>query len=151
GRSKMRTRNRKILGLTLAAAMLLGACGGGDDGDSTSGGNGGDGENAAAELPECPIDALESASGPVEVVIWHGYTAKLEETLSAMAAEYNASPDKVVVRVEQQGSYEELWQRYRQRVASQSLSAIALPDNTVTQQVIDSQTVLPGQACMEAA
>lgn len=140
-------RRTRLTALALATTLLVAACGGGDDGDSTDGTGG---EGAAAELPPCPVEALEAASGPVEVTVWHSYTAVTEETLLAMAADYNASQDEVVVKIENQSSYEELWRKYQQGIASGQLPTIAIPDDTVTQQIIDSGTVLPAQSCIDA-
>src|SRR5689334_3264449 len=84
----------------LAAALLAAACGGGDDssaGPSTTGDGG-------LALPGCPLDALDAATGPVEVVVWHTQTARPLDTLTALVEEYNASQDKVRVRLESQGA-----------------------------------------------
>ena len=136
-------RRTRWTALALAGTLALAACGGGDDG-------GGGGGTAAGELPECPVDALDGATTPVEVTVWHSYTAVTEETLLAMADDYNASQDRVRVVIQNQSSYEELWRKYQQGIASSQLPGIAIPDDTVTRQIIDSQTVLPAQSCIDA-
>lgn len=141
---------------TVAVLVLLtvvtGAC---SNSSGTPGGTGGSGGTDAggeqARLPPCPVDALKSANGPVEVVVWHFLQAKTKDALDQIAARYNASQSKVKVRVENQGqSNDELWKSYRSGIKAKSLPAIAILDDTVTQQIIDSGTVLPAQSCINA-
>jgi sn-glycerol 3-phosphate transport system substrate-binding protein len=141
----MPVRARLLIAVLSAFGLVAAACGG--NGDSTSGtGNGGGGE-----LPECPLDALDQATGPVEVVLWHFLAGKTGETLEEIAAEYNASQSKVRVRVESQGtSNDELWSKYRAGISTGDLPAIAVADDTVTVDIVDSGTVLPAQSCIEA-
>ena len=55
------------------------------------------------------------------------------------------------VDVESQGtSNEELFKKYQAGMASKDLPSIAVMDDTVTQQVIDSKTVIPATSCIEA-
>ncbi len=136
-------RWRLLVAVLAAGALLAAACG--DDG------GGGGGDAAGGDLPGCPIQALEDATGPVEVVLWHFLSAKTEEALQQIAADYNASQSKVQVRVESQGTNnDELFAKYRAGVDSGDLPSIAVVDDTVTQQMIDSGTVLPAQSCVDA-
>lgn len=132
---------RRHLAVVIASLLALAAaCGGGSDGGSTD-----------ASEASCPIGALDSTSGPVEVVVWHTQQAKPLETLQALAAEYNASQDKVRVRLEAQGvSYEELQRKFEAAVPSRDLPAVVLFDDTATQTMIDSGVILPAQACIDA-
>jgi sn-glycerol 3-phosphate transport system substrate-binding protein len=140
-----RGRARLLAAVLTVGALVAAACGDGDDG---GGGGGGGGEGA---LPECPIEALEQAQEPVEVVLWHFLVAKTEEALAQIVDEYNASQSKVRVRIESQGtSNDELFAKYRAGIGSGDLPAIAVVDDTVTRQMIDSGTVLPAQSCIEA-
>ena len=145
-----RTRRTGLATLALTAALLAGACSSDDGGGASGGSSGTGGEGAAVDLPPCPVDALDGATGPVDVTVWHSYTAVTEETLLAMADDYNASQDQVRVTIENQSSYEELWRKYQQGIASNQLPTIAIPDDTVTRQIIDSQTILPAQSCIDA-
>lgn len=145
------THRRLLAALLCAAALLASACSSDGNGDDTAGGNGAGDNGDTVDLPPCPLEALEEATGPVEVVVWHGYVAKTEETLQDLVARYNAEQDRVVVRLENQGTYLELWQKYLGAVPSRNLPAIAIPDDTVTLQMIDSGTVLPAQSCIEAS
>jgi sn-glycerol 3-phosphate transport system substrate-binding protein len=130
--------------LLAVVALFAAACGSDGEDNGASVGSGGD-------LPSCAVDALESASGPVEVVLWHSYVAKTKDTLEKLVNEYNASQSKVRVRVESQGnSYDELWNKYQQSSQSGDLPAIAILEDTATQTVVDSGTVLPAQSCIDA-
>jgi sn-glycerol 3-phosphate transport system substrate-binding protein len=137
------TRRRPLVAASLAGALLLAACGGGSD-DTGGGGGGG--------LPPCPLDALDTATGPVEVVIWHSQLAQTLETLEALVADYNTSQDRVRVRLEGQGaSYEELVRKFTQAIPTQQLPAAVVVDDTSTQFMADSGVVLPAQSCIDAA
>jgi sn-glycerol 3-phosphate transport system substrate-binding protein len=131
--------------LVATVGLLAAACGGG--------GGGGDGNEGAAggELSECPLDALETATGTVEVVLWHFLGAEPAAALEQLADEYNASQSKVRVRVESQGTNnDELWAKYRAGIGTGDLPAIAVADDTVTVDIVDSGTVLPAQSCIDA-
>ena len=143
-------RTRTLATVLTASALALAACGGSSDGGS--GGGGGGGGDASGDLPECPIDALDGATAPVELVVWHSYVAKTQETLEALAQEYNDSQDRVEVKVESQGAtYEELWKKYLQAASTGDTPGMAVLEDTNTQAVVDSQTVLPAQSCIDAA
>jgi len=130
-------------GLALMAAACGGSSGTASGGSATT--------VSATDLPECPLAALDAATGPVEVTLWHFLSGKTGDTLKALADTYNASQTKVKVVVESQGtSNEELFRKYQAGIKNKELPAIAVMDDTVTQQVIDSKTVLPAQSCINA-
>lgn len=137
--------------LTLVAA----ACGGGGDDDSADGG-GGDGggdttEATTVDLPPCPVGAHEDAAEPVEVVVWHSFTAKVLDTLQSLTDEYNASQDQVEVVLESQGEdYEEVLRKFTEAIPTGDLPAVLVNDDPSTQFLADSGVILPAQACFEA-
>lgn len=136
-------RTRSLGALVLAMAVVAAACGGGDDGDDDAG--------ASGELPDCPVDALDDADGPVEITLWHAQIAQSEVGLQQMVDEYNASQDRVVVDVQSQGvADEELERAYDQAVAGDDLPQITLALDTQTRSLADSETILPATACIEA-
>ncbi len=159
-------RGRRLVPTVLVAlALLASACGGGDKGGDAAGGGGGSGSGGTGgnrgtmpgglpvvdNLPPCPLDALQKASGPVEVVVWHFLQGETRRALEEIAAAYNASQSKVKVRVENQGtSNDEIWDKYRAGIKNKDLPGIAMLDDTVTEQIIDSETVLPAQSCIQA-
>ena len=124
-----------------------------DDSNQAGGGGGGGTEQGLVEalgLPECPIGAQLDADGPIEIVFWHPYTALVEAAMDDLASAFNAGQDAIVVRVEAQGSYGELLSKYRESINFDSLPDIAIFDSQAVRDVIDSQTVLPAQSCIEA-
>jgi sn-glycerol 3-phosphate transport system substrate-binding protein len=139
---------KRLSALTLGVVLVAAACGGGGGGGGDNGGGGG-------EAAACPVDALDDvdpAEGKVEVVVWHSYVAETRDTLIALADEYNKSQDKVEVTIESQGeSYEELLRKYTQGIPDENLPGIAILEDTVTQFIADSGTIVPGGSCFEAA
>ena len=143
---RVRRRTTAALAGVAAIALLAAACGSGDD-DSSDRSDGGGGDGGF----ECPVDALESADGPVEVVMWHSDIGLPKITLEKLAQQYNDSQDKVVVRTEYQGNFEEQVKKYEDSMADPgSLPDIVSPDDTSTQFMADSGTVIPAAACIEA-
>ena len=141
----MQGRSRLLTTALVTFAVLAAACG---SSKSTSGSS--DATTQAA-LPTCPLDALANASAPVEVVIWHFFGQKPEQSLKDLAAAYNASQTKVKVRVENQGtSSDELFKKYQAAIKTKDLPAIAVLDDTVLVPMADSGTVLPAQSCIDA-
>ena len=130
-----------LLVLLMTGALLAAACGG----DS------GGGDGSAEGEGDCPVDALDDAEGPVEITVWHTYVGLTSRTLNKLADRYNASQDRVKVRVENQGAaYEELLRKYRQAIPSGDLPAIGIMEDTNTQFLADSGTIVPAAACAEA-
>jgi sn-glycerol 3-phosphate transport system substrate-binding protein len=157
-------RAGRLLAALLSVALLAAACGGDDDGAApTTTASGGptttDPEAAAAQEEEnqaalagaeCPVDALDDADGPVSIVFWHAMNAQLGETIEALTAEYNASQDRVVVRLVNQNAYAENFDKYRTASAGDRPNVVQL-EETAVQVMIDSGTALPAQACADAA
>jgi sn-glycerol 3-phosphate transport system substrate-binding protein len=101
-------------------------------------------------LRPCPVDALSSADGPVDVVFWHGFTGQTEVALVALTDAYNASQSRVRVRLEGQGSYESSIDKYVQSSQSSRPDLVVFPEY-VMQQTIDSDSVVPIATCIRAA
>ncbi len=147
--SRLRVR---IPALFVVGVLLFAACGTGDSDDA--GGNGdGNGNGSGVDPGDCPLGAIDEAGSPVQIQFWHAMTDANQETLDALVAEYNSSQDEVEVEAIFQGEYEENLQKYT--TAVRGADAADLPDliqleDTATQTMIDSGTVLPAQACVEA-
>jgi sn-glycerol 3-phosphate transport system substrate-binding protein len=139
-------RSRAWLIIVAAMTVLASACGGGDD-DEGAGGDGGGGD-----LPPCPIDALDAAStdGPVEIVFWHAMTRANEETLVQLTDEFNDSQDRVQVSLVNQTSYDDLQQTYRAGLETGELPDVVQHQEIYLQQMIDTQSALPVQSCVDA-
>lgn len=140
-----------LMALLLAMALVAAACGGDGGSDEGSDGGGGSDGTAAADAKECPLDALDSATAPVEVTVWHAYAGLTKTTLEELAAKFNAGQTKVKVSVEAQGTYEELLKKYEDALGDPTtLPDVILTEDTTTQFMIDSGGVVPAAACVAA-
>jgi sn-glycerol 3-phosphate transport system substrate-binding protein len=146
-----------LASLTVGALVAAACSDPPTSGDGTQTGAGGEdsaeGDGEAA-LPECPLEALDEATGPVEVTLWYGgLGGATEQTIIAMVDGFNQSQDQVRVNATSQGgSFAEV---YRKFVSAASANVDQLPDvvlleNTQLQAIADGDLVLPAQACMEA-
>ncbi|QGG94731.1 ABC transporter substrate-binding protein [Actinomarinicola tropica] len=154
----IRSRCARLLTLLLVPALLVAACGGGgdDDADGGSGGTADIGEVPEADpgsdlAAECPVDALDSAEGPVEITFWHSMTVELGETLQDLVDEYNASQDRVRVELQFQGSYTESLDKYLTALRGGTRPTIVQLEETALQIGIDAESFVPVQACVDAS
>ncbi len=107
-------------------------------------------EARLSEYPPCPVDALDDAGGPVEIVFWHGMANELETALQELTAAYNQSQDRVRVELQNQTSYESAIDKYIQAGQASRPDLIQLPEYTL-QSFAQSDTFVPVGACIEAA
>lgn len=103
-----------------------------------------------ADLPPCPVDALDAAATPVEITFWHGLNADNEDAINRVTEDYNASQDRVVVTPQNQGSYGETIDKYFQSSQASRPDVVMFPEYMV-QQTADSGSVIPMGACVEAS
>jgi sn-glycerol 3-phosphate transport system substrate-binding protein len=131
---------KRLLMIAASLALVAAACGGG-------GGN----NNAAVDPGTCPVDALDNATGPVELVMWETFTGQPLRTMQQLVQEYNASQDKVVVRMENQGvGYEEIQRKFNTAISNRSLGGLVVLEDTQTQFMADSGVIVSAEACAEA-
>jgi sn-glycerol 3-phosphate transport system substrate-binding protein len=102
-----------------------------------------------ASLPDCPVAAIDGVSEPVDITLWHGLNVENEDAIQRITDEYNASQNRVHVQSENQGGYLETIDKFFQSTQDDRPEIVMFVDYT-TQQVIDSGTVIPTQACVEA-
>jgi sn-glycerol 3-phosphate transport system substrate-binding protein len=135
-------RSARWIGPALVGALLLAGCGG----------SGGDQATPGPDPNEaCPVNAINEATGPVDVLMWYQLNGKPKEVLEAQVKKYNSSQSKVRVRVEAQGSdYDELFDAYKRGIPTKTLPDIMMSDETATRFLVDSGTVIPAQRCFEA-
>ena len=138
----------KSLASLVALGLLATACGGGDDDGGSGGGGGGD---ASGDLPECPLDALDSATEPVEIVFWHTMGRANDTALTELTDAYNGSQDKVKVTLVNNTEYDDQQDKYRAGLSTGDLPDISLQQDLFLQQLVDTQTLLPAQSCIDAA
>ena len=103
-----------------------------------------------SEFAECPVDALDDASGTVRLTFWHGLNAESEVGLVKLTDAYNASQERVQVDLENQGNYRQTIDKYVQSSQSSRPDLVMFPDYA-TQQTADSDSVIPIGACLEAS
>ncbi len=101
-------------------------------------------------FPPCPTELLDGAAGPVEITYWHGMNANNEQALQALTDTYNASQGKVRVTLQNQGGYQEVFDKYYQSGSSARPDLVMFPEWGF-QQAIDSGTFVPAGACIEAS
>ncbi|HEX5615367.1 MAG TPA: ABC transporter substrate-binding protein [Acidimicrobiia bacterium] len=143
----MRTR---VFVLGLVLVLVAAACGGGDDGGDDGGNGGGDNESLADLCPLGAIDARDDASAPVEIVYWHSMQDALERTLEELVAEFEAAEPDVRVRLVNQTSYQDTLEKYRVSLGGGDLPDLVQVEDTGTQVMVDSQSTIPAQACIDA-
>ncbi len=102
------------------------------------------------ELEPCPVDALDNADGPVEVTMWFGLSGDLPDVLNALAAEYNASQDRVVLNLENQTDYEAVVDKFTQFGVNERPELLISPEFT-TQAFAQSGQFVPLESCINTA
>lgn len=130
--------------LVAALGLVAAACGGGD-GDGDGGRDGAGGKEA------CPVDALDDATQPVEIVFWEQQAAANEDAIKLLAKRFNEEQDRVRVKLVNQNDYEQLFQKFKAGFETGDLPDVAIFEETTVQQLIDSQQTVPMQACVDAA
>jgi len=147
GRDRRVRFGRGFVVLGGTTALLLAACGSGGGGSSSSASS----SSPSPALPTCPVAALDQAGSPVNVVVWHSLVAKQNDTLRALADEYNAGQSRVHVQIENVAATdEELMRKFTAAVPSRQLPALFVGNDTETQAMVDSQVVVPAQSCIDA-
>lgn len=151
-RSRSRSRGRWLAVPVVSVLLLAAACGGSSSDDGTADGDSGGGAESgfAATMAECPVDALDGASGPVEITMWEPLTAKPKEGFAELVAEFNASQDEVILKSENQGTYGEMWDKYQQAAGANALPNIAMVEDVNAREVAESGLVIPAQSCIDA-
>jgi sn-glycerol 3-phosphate transport system substrate-binding protein len=102
-------------------------------------------------LPPCKPEALDAAvaGGPVDIVFWHGLSNELGRELERQTQVFNASQERVRVRLEYQNSYELTIDKYLQSGLSERPDMVQTPEYAL-QLMIDTQSTVPVDACMKA-
>lgn len=131
----------RVLAIGLAGALTIAACGGGgSESDAPT----------ADSLGTCPLGALTKATKPVEVTFWHALSRANEETLQRLTDQFNSSQQDVSVRLVNQIGYKENLEKFRAGLGGTALPDLIQVEDTATQQMIDTQALLPAQACIKA-
>ena len=143
-----RSRPLSIAVIAVTAAGLLGACGGGSSGGNASNTT----VPKTSDLAkQCPLSALASAQKPVNIVYWHAMTSANEDTLKRLTAKFNASQHDVHVTLVAQGGYNDVLTKFRTVAGTSDAPDLIQMEETSLQQMIDSHSTVPAQACVDAA
>ena len=148
----MTTLRRCSVVVLIVALLVAAACGGGDDDDSGGGGGGGGGgSDLASQCPIGAIDELDASAKPVEITYWHSFPEENERLITELTDEFNASQDDVTVKLVNQTSYGDTLTAFRAGLRQGRLCPTScMLEDKETQQMIDSDAVVPAQACIDA-
>lgn len=103
------------------------------------------------EESACPAGVLDDVTEPVTVTMWHAMTAVNQQVIEQLVDEYNASQQNVRIDVSFQGVYTEAFEKYLNTLRSGGdLPDIVQLNETMLQQMVDSQSIIPIQACIDA-
>lgn len=101
---------------------------------------------------DCRTDALPPTGPPVEITLWHSMSATTGVELERLLADYNEAQDRVVVTPVFQGGYADTFSKYVSTVRSGGeLPALVQLSEIYLQPMIDSETVVPVQRCVDDA
>ncbi len=102
------------------------------------------------KLPKCPLSALDKANGTVDITMWHSMPRANEETLQALADEFNSSQDKVHVNLLNVITYQDTLDKYIAGLSTGDLPDLVQIGDGDVQTMIDTQSVLPVESCVKA-
>lgn len=133
-------------GIGLVLALVVSACGGGTSDPEAENANG------DSDGDECSAEALEQAAadGPVEITFWHYMNDENEEVLETLVADFEASQDLVRVNLVNNNSQTDQEEKYRADLGSDRLPDLVQHQEVFLQELVDSQSALPVQACIDA-
>lgn len=100
--------------------------------------------------PRCPVDALK-AKQAVTLRFWYvqGQQAS-EDVLLNLIAEFEAQNPNIDVQAVNQTTYPDLLEKYRAGLTTGDLPDVAQFEETTVQQLVDSQSTVPIEACVKA-
>jgi sn-glycerol 3-phosphate transport system substrate-binding protein len=101
---------------------------------------------------KCPVNALKNAKNkPVAITYWQGGLQRAnEEAILRLTDQFNSSQNDVHVTVVNQTTYADTLNKFRAGLSSGDLPDLVQIEDTGLQQMIDTQAVLPAQACVDA-
>jgi sn-glycerol 3-phosphate transport system substrate-binding protein len=99
---------------------------------------------------KCPVTRLDHATKPVQITFWHGETSTNEDVLKALLARFEASQDRVRVKLVNQVTYRDMLAKYRAGLVTGDLPDVVAMGSGADQSLIDSGSVVPVEACVKA-
>ncbi len=137
---------RTLQAVAVLFAMTLIAAGCGGAGDDSSGSSSG----PSVDPADCGLEELEAATEPVEVTFWHVQSEADATNLQELADQFNASQQDVRVKLVQQPSYPDAMQKWQAGMTTGDQPDVAQMEETTVQRLVDSDSTVPVQACVEA-
>ena len=141
----MKRATRLLLAVLVSFMSAAASCSGDDDAAAP-----GTTVGTAADPKLCPVKALDTATGPVEIRFWHSMSSANENALEKLTDRYNSSQSKVKVALTRQGTYDESIQKYVAAVRGGDLPQMIQTEETAMQTMIDSKSIVPIGACVAA-
>ncbi len=100
------------------------------------------------ELPDCPTHALDSASSPVQITVWHAMGGgTLGPAIEQLTDDYNKSQPKVRVNLVDQSSYEANIAKYLDAGQEARPDVVQLPEYMM-QSIVDLKATVPVGKCV---
>lgn len=143
---------KKVLSVTLAAAMVLSMAACGSKGASSSGGSDttaapAAGTTAAAGGGET---AAPSADGKLQITFWHAMGGVNGEATEALVKAFNESQDEIVVKSEYQGTYDDMITKLKATMQSGNMPDVCQMYDIGTKFMTDSGYAVPVQDMFES-
>jgi sn-glycerol 3-phosphate transport system substrate-binding protein len=110
------------------------------------GGSAGAGETSAMQ---CPVGALAKGER-VQISFWHQMQGKNEEVLRALIDRFEDANPNISVRLVNQVDYRDLFTKYKAALGSDDLPDVAQFEDTTPQQLVDTRSTIPMEACVKA-
>ena len=141
----------RVLVVACVAVFALGACSSSSGGSKAGGGSsGGESGSSSGAANACPVAALAKATGPVTITFWHGLNRANEESLQRLVTKFNTQQTKVKVDLINQTGYEEILRKWVGGLGTGDLPELGQMEDTATQQMIDTQSIVPMSDCIKA-
>jgi sn-glycerol 3-phosphate transport system substrate-binding protein len=106
---------------------------------------------AGQRLAPCPLSALRSAKGTVDIDFWESMNQANGTTLQTLTNQFNASQKKVHVTLVSQADYTTTWIKYQAGLNNGQLPDLVQLTETGLQGAVDSRSILPVQSCINAS
>jgi sn-glycerol 3-phosphate transport system substrate-binding protein len=111
----------------LAYAVILAACGGGEEKEQ----------------------GVQTPTGPIKIALWHSETAANQESIQRLVDRFNASQSEVQAEVAFQGGYIDQLNKTVASLGTSNAPNLVLQDANHTQFLIDSGAVVPVQTFVD--
>jgi sn-glycerol 3-phosphate transport system substrate-binding protein len=137
-------RKKSVIALLLTALMLFAAaCGGGSGGKSGSESTGQTGQSSQS-------GGNSDNGAPQKVVFWHAMGGSNQKVVEQMAADFNASQNKIQVEAVYQGSYDDLLSKLKATMGTKEGPTVVQVYEIGSRFMIDSKAITPMQNFIDA-